>query len=329
MNDRESYSTAARMGCIDLWGTGKMLSQAFKEQKTCIKAVYDQAHEVIQSPDYTPAEYRVEMDAIPESFYSLRKNIFSTLFQSMYQLLDIKRERRMLYGKLNHLFRIWVTSADNLLDQEDKVTIPLRMCGSSHVMRQVVSIMTADRVLKKLLDDAVQSSDLSLAQSQVIAERSLQVLLPSAAQEASEEGGITHRPRPGVVLSTIHTLKTGLLFNVPFLGPEAIEEEVDLVKLRNLKEALLKFGLGCQLLDDIRDMAKDYREQRHNVILSQLVWTRDPYLTELEPRTLNLNDRIYQEIPQVVLPTARLAFQYLRDGLRVLRAFDLDLHETA
>jgi len=97
---------------------------------------------------------------------------------------------------LNQLFRIWVTGADNLLDREDKTTLPIRMPGRSPVMRQVVAIMAADRVLARLLNAAVGNALITPEEADILSDGSLQVLLPSAAQEASEEGGIVNRPRP-------------------------------------------------------------------------------------------------------------------------------------
>ncbi len=105
----------------DLWSTGRLFKASFNEKRTAIESVYSQANRVLRVPKDTPFEYTVSMEPIPASFYTPRKNIFSTLFQSMYHLMDCDPKHRLFYGKLIHLFRIWVTSADNLLDEEDKV----------------------------------------------------------------------------------------------------------------------------------------------------------------------------------------------------------------
>jgi hypothetical protein len=141
------------------------------------------------------------------------------------------------------------------------------------------------------------------------------VLLPSAAQEASEEGGIASRPRPEYVLQTIHRLKTGLLFQLPFLGPEVVDRHIDLRKMAALKESLMTFALGCQILDDIRDMAQDHRERRHNYILSCLAWSGDPFAGALDERRPEAGERVYAEVPHVSFPAARLALTHLRAGL--------------
>lgn len=302
----------------DFWKAGKVFKASFNEQQIAIRAIYETANKVLQVPSGTPAEYAVSMDSIPDSFYSLRKNIFSTLFQSMYHLMGCAPQHRLFYGKLIHLFRIWVTSADNLLDDEDKVVLPIQMPGSSRVMRQVVSIMTADRIFQQLLAEGLASGALNAAQARELSDRSLQILLPSAAQEASEEMGITERPSSEHVLSIIHRYKTGILFNVAFLAPEIIEPQLNQARAAALKEALLKFGIGCQVLDDIRDMARDYIERRHNYLLSRL-WENQPeFFQTLEARKLNITDRLYLEVPQYTLPAARLGCSMMREGLTAL-----------
>ncbi len=300
-----------------LFTTGRITRAALREQQECIRELHARLAPYLSTPDETPAEYVVRPGALPEANLGWRKNIFSTLFQSVYHLMDIPAPRRLLYGKLIHLFRIWVTSADNLLDGEDKEVVPMVMPGSARVMRQVVAVMAADRVLAECLHDAVAAGVLTPAQRDDLARESLRRLLPSAAQEATEEGGIALRPPAEEVLNVIHRLKTGLLFNVAFVGPEIVESAATL-RTRRLRAALMDFGLGCQVLDDIRDMARDLLEQRHNYVLSTLAHESPALLADLQQRTLDVADRIYLDVPQFALPAARRGLDLLVSGLRAL-----------
>ncbi len=310
---------------LDLWETGRIMQRAFAEQRQCMRGIYSLLDKTLNTSADTPEEYRVRMGDIPDAFYKRRKNLFSSLFQATYQILDISPERRLLYGKLNHLFRIWVTSADNLLDDENKVVVPLAMPGNSRVMNQVVAIMAADRVLHHLLDEAVQNGVIPAAKAIQLGDRALQTLLPSAAQEASEEGGITRRPEPHYVMNTIHVLKTGLLFHIPFVGPETVDTHLDQARLQTVKNALLQFGLGCQLLDDLRDMARDFAENRHNYVLSILACENHPILKEWATRNIDLDERLYKEVPHAALPTLRLALDTMRGALATLASNGLKL----
>lgn len=307
-----------------------MLKNAFEEYRICMSEVYSRARELIRCPEDIPREFRVSCLPVPGEFFSLRKNLFSALFQSVYLVLEIKKERRCLYGKLNHLFRIWVTSADNLLDGEDKAPLPLKIAGESRIMRQVISIMAADRIMKQMLDEAVDKAVITARDSSVLSEKSLETLLPSAAEEASEEGGILQRPHPDYVLNTIHKLKTGLLFHIPFLGLEAIETDIDKGRLSACKEGLSKFGLGCQILDDIRDMFRDYRQRRHNYVLSRIFWqgrSRDMELLKELEKNANLQDKIFLNFSEAALPAADLAYDLLKEGLLILDELGLGLGE--
>jgi hypothetical protein len=317
MNNRPT--NVARSGPLSVWGAGRLLARALTEQKICMAAVYDTAARIVRPPAGAPPEYAVRLGEIPDSFYDARKNLFSTLFYSAYLALNIPLPRRLLYGKLNHLFRIWVTAADNLLDSEDKCVLPLDMPGTSRVMREVVALMAADRVLGHLLDDAVSEGVLTRQQARDVADASLRNLLPSAAQEASEEGGVTVRPAPEYVLETVHLLKTGLLFNIPFTGVDIVERDVDHDRLDRIKRALLLFGNGCQVLDDVRDVARDFVEGRHNYVLSVLAHTRPEVLDDWSGRTITAGDRLYFEVPVESLAAARLGYQRLTAACQALR----------
>ena len=317
MNDKKTASWSA--GPLGIWGAGRLLAKAFSEQEVCMRSVYDIAARIVTPPAGSPPEYAIRLGEIPSSFFTARKNIFSTLFYATYLALDIPQPRRLLYGKLNHLFRIWVTSADNLLDKEDKCVLPLAMPGSSRMMREVVALMAADRVLWRLLNVAVSDGTLTERQASALADESLRCLLPSAGQEASEEGGVMDRPEPAYVLDTIHVLKTGLLFNIPFTGVDIVEEDVDRDRLARIKQALLLFGGGCQLLDDVRDIARDFVECRHNYVLSVLAHERADVLEAWSRRDIKAGDRLYFEVLPASLAAARLGYQRIVSACSVLQ----------
>ena len=300
-----------------LFETGRIARAALREQQECIRAVHARLAPHLASPADTPAEYVVRPTPLPEANLGWRKNLFSTLFQSVYHLMEIPAPRRLLYGQLIHLFRIWVTSADNLLDGEDKEVVPISMPGSARIMRQVVAVMAADRVLAEILNDAVAQGLITAVQRDELARESLRRLLPSAAQEATEEGGIAVRPPPEEVLDVIHRLKTGLLFHLAFVGPEIVEPAA-FARTARLREGLMDFGLGCQVLDDVRDLARDLLEKRHNYLLSVLAHQAPERLEELAARAQSVSDRLYLAVPQFALPAARRGFDLLVSGLRTL-----------
>ena len=315
----DAQTETSKADPMAVWVAGGVLAEAFEEQVACMRAVYAIAGDVVQTPAGAPSEYVVRLGEIPSPFYSVRKNIFSTLFYATYLALGIPRPRRHLYGALNHLFRIWVTSADNLLDGEDKCVLPLVMPGTSRIMREVVALLAADRVLWHLLDDAVAAGTLTTRQAGLLADESLRCLLPSAAQEASEESGIRSRPSPEQVIETIHVFKTGLLFNIPFMGVDLVEQDVDPDRLARLKRALRLFGGGCQILDDLRDIARDLVERRHNYMLSVLAQEPHAILARWAQRDIQVTDRLYFDVLPQSLAAAHLALGQIAEACVILR----------
>ena len=306
---------------------GVVMRKALREQQVCIADIYQRLGPYLHTSESTHPDYRVRPGVMPLAFLAARRNIFSTLFHSAYFMLGLPESRRMLYGRLIHLYRIWVTSADNLLDDEDKLVVPMEMPGKSRVMRQVVSIMAADRVLADLLNEQVSAGWLDEAARSVLLQRSLQALLPSAAQGASEEAGIEQRPYPDHVLNVIHRLKTGMLFNVAFVGPESLETRLDGALLAVIKDAMMQVGLGCQLLDDIRDLARDMMEKRHNYVLAWLAHHDLDALANLMHQAVGVGDRIYWQVPQAVIPAAERGFGLIKQGLVTLGAAGLECGE--
>jgi len=312
---------------LAIWETSRVLGQAFREQRECVRDVHRLAAELVRTPEDVPVGFRVGLGPLPEAALTVRKNLFSTLFLSVYHLLDVPPERRLLFGKLNQLFRIWVTGADNLLDAEDKVVLPLQLPGEARTMREVVAIMAGDRILNELLWDATAAGTITQEQARQLSARTLQSLLGSAGQEASEERGVTDRPPPEEVLFTIHRLKTGMLFHIPFVGPDVTGEGLT-PRAAELRAALLDFGLGCQLLDDVRDLAIDLRDRRHNYLLSVLRWQVPKAYAELTGRApAGLADRLYREFPAVAQETARRGYGMMREAMATLSRQGLALRQ--
>jgi len=152
--------------------------------------------------------------------------------------------------------------------------------------------------------------------------------LPSAAQEASEEVGVENRPPPDVVLNTIHRYKTGILFHIPFVGPTLVEDGCDWDdgKAERIKSALLDFGLGCQLLDDIRDVARDFVEKRNNYLLSLLAEESPEILEDWGNNQYDVDDRLYREIPEQTHAVAELARKYFISSTEQLAKDGLPLY---
>ncbi len=304
----------------------KLLQTALAEQQAAIALVMTEARRQIGAQAGVPQQFRVALAPPAAELLDFKHNLFSTFFIAVLHLLGVAPERRRVYAALNQLFRYWVTCADNLLDNEDKMTLPLHMPGRARVISQVVVIMLADRILQGLLDASVEDGAFTRAEAQILSARSLQALLPSAAEEGLEEQGFDNRVPPEYILEQLHPLKTGILFHLPMVGPEAIETGVDQERLARLKDAMMEFGLGCQLLDDVRDLARDALDRRANFLLASLARDNPDACAEVLKlaRERGPDARLYQECPAAAAAVAALASQKLAAAVSALDTLGLD-----
>ncbi len=297
-----------------------IFSASYKEQKIIIQDVWQHCEEIIKDKKFDSI-FSVDINKLPVDFLDFKKNIFSTLFISIFHLLKIPPRRRYIYGCLNQLFRVWVTSADNLLDNEDKITFDITMPGKSMKMRQVVVIMLADRVMNRILLQTEDNGIFTRDEIKTISDASLQLLLPSAAEEAMEEGGLKEWPSPEFVLQEIHQAKTAVLFHLPFLGPELVEKNIDTNKVKDLKKAMSDFGTGCQLLDDIRDLSRDYIEKKANYLISDIFYNgleSDRRRLQLLCQNGDINKSIADQFPEKTKHSYDLAISLIEKSLEKL-----------
>jgi hypothetical protein len=203
----------------------------------------------------------------PQGYFSLEKNFFSALFLYSYHRTGISRSRSIIYAAINQCLRGMVTGCDNLLDDEYKKTLETDLAQQGVRFRSVVDIMVSDRVLFEILLGAFKHNGLSYAKLLRANAASLHALIRSGAQEASEEKGIYRVLTPQQVLASVHHFKTGLLFQCPWAIPRIIEN-CGKDEVNSILEALYKIGMGCQIMDDMVDLASDLQRQRHNYVAS-------------------------------------------------------------
>jgi len=261
----------------------------------------------------------------PSDYFCLEKNFFSLLFLYSYHRAAIPRSRRVLYAAVNQCLRGMVTGCDNILDDEYKKTLETNLPEKGHRFRSVLDIMVSDRVLFALLVKQQQQHELTGEKVLSAAAASLQTLVKSGAQEASEEKGIEQFLKPDEILDTVHHFKTGILFQCPWDIPLTIEP-IQKSSIAYLLEALYRIGIGCQIMDDMVDLASDLLKKRHNYVASLI--HHSPNSAEREKlqslinkaQTLTDYPQLLQEFPSVRRLAAKTALEYLESGLNDLFA---------
>lgn len=248
------------------------------------------------------------------SYFSLERNFFSTLFLYSYYRQDIAADRRVLYVAVNQCLRGMVTGCDNLLDDEYKMTLDTDLPAGGTTFRSILDIMVSDRVLFQILLEFCADGGRGRQTVAQAVTASLHALMRSGAQEASEESGITRRLAPQQVLADVHHAKTGLLFLSPWAVPAVIEDDPSLVD-SPVTRALYRIGMGCQVMDDMVDLAADVREQRHNYVASLIEHGPDRTVGRHLQAGPDSAAGLYARFPEVFAAAHRTALDYLESGL--------------
>jgi hypothetical protein len=256
-------------------------------------------------------------------YISIEKNFFSALFLYSYFRAGIPRSKRILYATANQCLRGMVTGCDNILDNEYKKTLETDLPQQAEKFRSILDIMISDRVLFSILLKEHAAGNLTMDQVLAADYASLRTLARSGAQEASEECEYKEILNPESILATIHHYKTGLLFQSPWALPDIIEPN-GVKDVSDIKNALFQIGIGCQILDDMVDLAMDIRMKRHNYVTS-LIW-HGPNLkarAALEGKfaaggNCKENRELLFEFPDARRIAATTALKFLDNGTRML-----------
>ena len=255
----------------------------------------------------------------PDAADSPSKHFFSLLFLYSYRRAGISRERRRLYAATLQCLRGMVTGCDNLLDDEYKPTLRTDLPENAVRFRSVVDIMVSDRVLFTVLAEAAQKEGLPLDRLLAAVTASMQTMTRSGVEEADEEAGVTAVWTPEEILSAVHHYKTGILFQCPWDIPRVIEAFSE-ATLAPVLEGLYRIGIGCQILDDMVDLAPDIRSRRHNYLVSLIHHGSDGAEKERLARMMapNEQDRSILDIrsfPEALPAARKTARRWLSSGL--------------
>jgi len=264
------------------------------------------------------------LEPTPE-YFSIESNFFSLLFLYSYFRAGIPKPRRILYAAMNQCLRGMVTGCDNILDDEYKKTLDTDLPGKGTRFRSVLDIMVSDRILFSILYNSCRKKVFTPDQVIAATSESLRSLAGSGVQEASEEGGIGDRLTPKKILSDVHHYKTAKLFQCPWAIPSIIEKH-GTEGMPVFKDALYQIGMGCQILDDMVDLSKDLRMNRHNYIASLISYgtnfkerARFKIRSDSNQQQENKADLLV-EFPDAMQYAKNMALAYLKKGVRALFA---------
>lgn len=229
-------------------------------QQEVLKEFYSRCKEILINS--------CQLKPFDENSLKMEKNLFSTLFLAITSTLGFDNEKIKFYGLVNHCLRTLVTGCDNILDDEYKEVIPFNLKGDGIKFRSVLMIMVADRILANLANEQLEMGNLTLTKSKLLSSSVLSALIPSGLEEHEEESGLINEvaTKEKMLINVLYR-KTGQLFESPI---RVIEMMGDIEKEKSdfICETLRLFGIGCQLLDEIKDVEEDLAAKGHNMVVS-------------------------------------------------------------
>lgn len=258
-------------------------------------------------------------------YFAMEGNFFSSLFLYSYFRAGIPKSRRIFYTIVNQCLRGMVTGCDNILDNEYKMTLATDLPLDAGKFRSIVDIMVSDRILFFILQREFLLHHLTSEQVMAASYESLRALSKSGVQEASEEQGAGSILNPREILSKIHSIKTGILFQSPWALPDLLENR-DIMGSEfvthgeGVKAALFKIGMGCQILDDMVDLYLDLKMNRHNYVASLIQYGEDRKETALFRKILKgridieTSEDLISQFPSACKTASRKALEYLKSG---------------
>ena len=255
--------------------------------------------------------------------FSIEKNFFTAIFLYSYFKAGIIPEHRIVYTAVNQCLRGMVTGCDNILDNEYKKTLDTDLPENSHKFRSIIDIMVSDRAVLAILDKGIGSK---LSREKLIKSsfETLRALSLSGVEEAEEEDGQINMMPPDFILSAVHHFKTGLLFVSPWVVPNLLED-LDRNRSKALEQGLYNIGMGCQVLDDMADIAPDLSMNRYNYIASLAFYGENPAekqllnrLVKRDMKTLDTSEYLAARFPEATAMAWQKANDLLRKGLEVL-----------
>ena len=294
--------------------------------QTGLKLYWDTATHIL---DTSPIKV---LEADPD-YFSLEKNFFSSMFLYSYFRASIPESRRIFYAAVNQCLRGMVTGCDNILDDEYKMTLATDLPVKAGKFRSIIDIMVSDRVLFLILQQQFLLNDLTSDQVLAASNESIRTLAKSGAQEASEEHGAGEILDPDYILSHIHSLKTGILFQSPWALPDLLEnfDDADKSIVQNrekVKKALFDIGMGCQVLDDMVDLALDINTNHHNYVASLIQYGENKDETILlekimkQRKEIEISYDLLFQFPSAMKTAATKALDLLKTGAKNLFAPD-------
>lgn len=195
------------------------------------------------------------------------RNFFSILFQSIFISLNIPLARRLRYGEILHALRTLVTSADNILDKEQKGAVLLGHSEAGPVLKNILLILLSQTMIGRMIRELTENPEKAAEVENTLLD-SLESI--AAGESITSMQGKAEIPPPDELLRTVHEKIGGELLCLALAAPLKLETALQ-EPLQIAKQGVLAVGVALQMLDDVVDLEEDLRAEKTNLLASWIV----------------------------------------------------------
>ena len=219
-----------------------------------------------------------------------------------------------------------VTAADNIIDDEDKPVLPLKMPNGAPRFRNSLALISWSIALSRLLTKGVELGHIEKDDGTDCLNSLMNNLVEIGAIEAEEEAGVKEVISPGEVIDRVHEQKGGQLLALAFVVPNfMVRGDEALKKLKVVSKGIHLIGLALQHIDDITDLKIDMECNKHNLLRSEVVHNgtkeENEFLTLLSKDECSCQEYVRKKLSPSIgrlvaraLKTADKGFNLLEEG---------------
>lgn len=250
-----------------------------------------------------PFKDEIYFDFKKNNSYSefFKKNFFTLLMLSILVEIKIPKERILSYGRIIFLLRQIVTSADNIIDNEEKTSIIFKSLENIVVKNSFLSLICQDLLTKECLK--ISNGDHNL--SNLI----FKELYSIAFSESLRDSGLyKNYPNSDYILNKIHNGIGGKLLEISLVVPTFIEKNI---LLDSYSLGLYEIGMSLQAIDDLFDVQEDFESSKINLAISKFL-EKNP---NIKAENFNkLDDNFSISFLEEVIQSSFHGFSILRDN---------------
>ncbi len=240
----------------------------------------------------------------------IANNYLSMIFLGIYKGIGLSYDKIIFYGVINYIARGIVTCADNLFDQEHKFNFDYKkLSNTSPRAKSTFSIILLQNVLDIFLEQKVNSMD--------IKKELFNELFAIGLVEAEEEEDKDKILSPKDIIEKVNFYRGSRLLGIAFIALLIVEKKNK--KIEKIKTAVLKMGMGLQLLDDISDIGIDVKCKKRNYLASVLAYSYSLNYEQLKIETAlqNFKEKYKKEIEL----SYEEGLDYIRKSIKSLAPF--------